>query len=525
MILNYSISASLALVLAISLAVSFARRVDVTTNVKLEAELGELNNEQVEQASSGKTLNVLHFNLCWECMSAATFGSGKITGARCKIGTLTGPDGRKRFASTTVASADKKDLITSCAADMLLNMESWNTKHKFDIATFVELCSPQENNADTSKWGGFDESDESKRQCGLGFYTGLKTIFNGHTFVLNYQPGQFAPIHQLTAYKDKTFSGYRTPKRVMTSITVGRPLTALVFVKKAWAVNFTGKTAGMSTLLLLNVHNIHFRKALINKKLIETLPGGPKDATGMIQYAKDNYKSAGGTCDEGELSNSLLEVDSESQFKPNLCFSVAKCPTACLQKLFGGFLEKRIRDEADAETKPALEGITRIIMGGDFNDETGELNSIPMFGKTVQIAQEKRKRTCCSDRDKRWIDEYVRVTGNEYPGDYRTLDSYPDHAKANWEYLTGQCHYGTKDEIRRLSGSSNTVPLFGEDKAAETDVAGEHSRFPFGSDMILDSKGVTTFGFPEGYKQDLHQPMSDHDPIVATLPSLAMIYD
>jgi hypothetical protein len=462
---------------------------------------------QSQKAQIAKDLRVLSYNLCAKCQSATAMGSGKVASIHCQP-----------------SSTDPSQVITSCSANVLKYIQAWHQAQPLDVVTFQELCNPAVNSVETIKWGGFDQSKPDKAECDVALYEQMKVILDDNrpddqqfVFVLNQQRSSESTQHLLIGYKKSTFKDFSKPIIVRTSVTAGRPMLALIFEKTS--------SAKREKVMILGLKNIRFRKALINPSVVLSLDG-KEDPTGLLTYARDNYKLVGGRCSEESLLTD----------RPT-CFSMDYFPTQALSKLFGGFVEKRIREALDDQA--TLDGITRVIMAGDFQDETGELFDLPVFrdnvGANVRIEAHKRKRTCCSDMDERWLSEYTKWWAmtpkeNKDPDDaalqtlmsdgaWATKDSYTDHAQATWDYLQTACKYSSNKTV--ISSTS----LYGNGYAAVNSEilshAEPHSRYPFPSDLILDSAGVKGFGFPPDYKQALGtETMSDHDPVIAVLPPL-----
>jgi len=276
-------------------------------------------------------------------------------------------------------------------------------------------------------------------------------------------------------------------------------------------------------VMVLNVHSIHYRKTLIN-------PVGSdaeledKTLTDMFPFAYANYLSAGGTGDGSQ---------------PGVGFSLSNLPTRGLRKLFGGFISKKVLDGLEAgEACASFEecmayvnsNVNRIILQGDLNDETGELYSLPLFGrssgKVVSIQSHKRVRSCCSDRDAKWIEAYSGSAEEKFKVD----KNYRTHSLANWEYLLTSCNYMgncTEKEKGCIASAMRTVPsmvLTGNVAGAPTESSKKKSSYPFASDLILDSAagGTAAYGFPSRYKQKMGSgTISDHDPVEANLVGLS----
>merc|ERR1719265_2134254 len=411
------------------------------------------------------------------------------------------------------------NFMSSCSFSFLQNIAQWQQSQNYALVTLVELCSPGANSEITSSWGrsgepmdwGFGENDGDNvsqynmRQCGLQVFHALGEIFAGYGFLLNNQPGKFGPIHQLTIWAPAVFG--KLSHAITTQITPGRPMSALMFNERK--------------VMLLNVHSIHFRKTLIN-------PVGSdaeledKTLSDMFPFAYANYLAAGGT------------ATGEEARQPGVAFSISKLPTRGLQGLFGGFISKKILEGLVAEGAcPCTAAcsdyvnahVTRFILQGDFNDETGELYSVPLFGgagKTAAIQRHKRVRSCCSDRDARRIAAYSGDTDAKF----QAQDSYPTHSAANWEYLLTTCAYMgncTEKDKGCIQSAMAVVPSIvsaGSVLGARTETGHGKSKYPFASDLILDSAqgGTAQYGFPRGYVQRMGAgTISDHDPVEATL--------
>jgi len=476
-----------------------------------------------EDGKKRTTITALHYNLGWESMSAIDFGSGKIASKHCVPGYVNtakslGQPGYWTAHSASMQatlkkmpfkrSADEKaavrkgnvmdNYMSSCSHTMLQELKKWQgSKGKYDLATFVELCSPGKNSALTKSWGGgFGESSEddngyNSRQCGLQVFETLKDIFTEHDFLINNQPGNFGPVQQLSAFKSSVFG--KLSYAVKTAFTPGRPLTALLF--------------SSSQTLVINAHSIHFRKTLISpqKSDAEISTGVFAD---LISYAVKNTGAKGPGGD---------------------AFSVAKLPTVKLQQLLGGFTALKIAEGLAAAGAPCKDAKTcdqyirknvkKIVLAGDMNDETGELTSLPMFGMTISMPANMRKRTCCSDRDSKWLSAYGS------PADeYKIDNAYPTHAPANWQYMLesnkyqGNCTTADAKCIARIIKSVPTVLLKGKSTGAPTENKRVKSEYPFAADLILTSGQMWEFGFPAGYVQIMgNGTISDHDPIFAKL--------
>jgi len=297
---------------------------------------------------------------------------------------------------------------------------------------------------------------------------------------------------------------------VRTYFTPGRPLTALLF-------------EGSQTLVI-NAHSINYRKTLINPKGSDAQL---KDKTfsDMISYA---ITFGGIICGQDQVCGEA--------------FSVANFPTAELQKLLGGFISFKIaeglaamEDAPCGSSKPCDDYIKRnvkkIVLAGDMNDETGELTSLPIFGLTVSMPADKRVRTCCSDRDSKWLEAYGQSDAAEYAID----NAYTTHAIGNWKYMLESnkylgvnCTDASNDFF--YNGSSKCIAKFkeilpepmsvlvGQAKGAQTEIPDKTSQYPFAADLILTSGTIEEFGFPDGYVQKMGDgTISDRDPIYAKL--------
>jgi len=210
--------------------------------------------------------------------------------------------------------------------------------------------------------------------------------------------------------------------------------------------------------------------------------------------------------------------------------------TASLAMLFGDFVTARLTETlienhvfctSAAHCKSVLSS-WRIIAQGDFNDELGELYDIQLFGKRVHQEEFTRMRTCCSDRDEYWTIPYEGEVFENY-----TIDPLGDGTfqptPSTWSYLLQDCKYegdcvAATEECELAFKQNCPNAIMGADftgaKRPAGAKGGEFSRYPFASDLILDTEDVLDFGFPINYVQSAQGAMSDHDPVRAKLAPL-----
>jgi hypothetical protein len=376
--------------------------------------------------------------------------------------------------------------MTDCSHRVLEGLSAWQGRQEhFDFVTFVELCNPGGPDGFQDDQGqGFAPAKSSRdRQCGFGFYNALEGIFprRDYGYILNSNiVGPTISAHILTLYKKASFPSLT--QVIQTEIISGRPVTALVFEDGT---------------LLVSVHGVHFRKTLINGD-----PGCKNADCDMLRHLDKHEKCKG----KGLLAN--IEARNQTD-----AFSAIKFSSADLQDIFGSWLERQITEGLHISHRDnmvsKIKAKKSIIMAGDFNDEMSDLYSIPLFDSVVSIPSSKRKRTCCSDRDIRWLTHVDRARG-------LNADNAGWTKQKNYEYLSAgekQCGYLPNVESAQhyLDGKLESMD------AARTDVPGKNSEYPFPSDIILSTNGVDDFGFPPRYVQDINKPMSDHDPVVATI--------
>jgi hypothetical protein len=218
----------------------------------------------------------------------------------------------------------------------------------------------------------------------------------------------------------------------------------------------------------------------------------------------------------------------------------------------GNAIQKVFTEEYTAEESP------QVIVAGDFNDETGELHTL-RFGTLPEVsAPANLIRTCCSDRDPYWMIPYdanaCGIPNTKKEGEHGYVP--------NKAHLKPNCERPTDKEVQNMKvwDSGKKEPLvegqYDKEKYSdhemflkwlggyfvEPEEAGQQihmnvagasrkiypdvpymienelgpvSAYPFASDLILSSEDFVMYGLPMGYQQDLFNPMSDHDPIIA----------
>jgi hypothetical protein len=551
-------------------ALGLLGQVDAVRDSRLEV---NLEDEHVEHAAvsehvqegqedapppssgGGPPLKLLHYNLGWESMSGIDFGSGKIASKHCVPGTFekTGAVGLRwqplsatpKLAGLAVQSIgfkrspEQKQAIydsqvyqkymTSCTVNMLDAFSDWHTEKKrnYDFVTLDELCSPGANGETVTGFlpqtGKNDVEMYNGRQCSpLTFDYLMTNIFTEHEYVINALPTGVGPVTQMTIYK-KSLGKHDV--EVLTDVTVGRPLTALLWQERS--------------LLLVHVHNIHFRKTLIAGSPCDRADTAAGTSGDMCGWIRARYPSGAVTATDGDK------------------FTASMLSTAQLQKLYGAFLSARIAEGLQSQgfctsIDDCVTKLTefRVIVAGDFNDETGELYKLHILGRPVSVRNEDRVRTCCSDRDEYWLKQYTE--GDEFTG-YSSDTPFPwnpaqptasaqasySHSTDNWKYLLngppspgtskylGSCTAENDEGCR--SSFTRALPdaiISNRERAAKRNgpvdsPAGVYSRYPFASDLIMDSANMVKYGVVEGYVQDIAQTISDHDPVEATLAPLA----
>jgi hypothetical protein len=273
----------------------------------------------------------------------------------------------------------------------------------------------------------------------------------------------------------------------------GRPISALFFASK--------KT------LILNVHSVHFRKTLINT---------PKDFGqdkitkaqnfGMMAFNTKRLRELYGTL----LTDKIVEALEFCAEKPNEEEGPAQ--QIYCQGMVGEFIEnpsESLREKLEAKLKK--EDWT-IIAGGDFNDETMELSTFEIFGITVSVRDEQRKRTCCSDRDRDFKSARNGVI------DSNDVPLQPNgHTIANLDYMVKDSQYlnGKVEGIENINRTDarnqlqhymietlqkNPMSLRSAKKILADGRLSE-SFSPFPSDMILSNRKGGDIEFPPGYMQ------------------------
>jgi hypothetical protein len=479
--------------------------------------------EDLQDQKTQGQVKVLMYNLSWECMTGlCCFGSGKTASKFCIPGTW---DGRRwkpmqspveiygpLGALETVGfkrSPEQKDLVTeemmnhymtSCTFNLLGGVSLWQHQNPYDFVTFVELCAPGMNNDLTRSWGGeqggFDEQDNpNNRQCGLDAYDILaEHIFPSreYGYVLNKDTTSGLAVHILTIYKKSKFQG--APTVIKTIMTPGRPMTALVFPDGT---------------LLVSIHGIHFRKTLINGARDCGADGSKCE---MLSYldTTDDLPSKGKGSSSG-MSSAAKNIKFRHAATTTETEETSGFSTSDLQIIYGAWLEHQIKKDMSEEMIALIKAKNTIIVAGDFNDELNELTSFPLFDIVVSVQDEASLRTCCSDRDFKWLDQYDAVMGTRV-GYSRENPTSEKVAKANHKYMADDCGYFANEAAAKKYLDNQMTTL-----SSATTSEGGKSEYPWPSDIILSSKPISEFQLPEGYTQSINDAMSDHDPVEATI--------
>eukprot|EP00933_Yihiella_yeosuensis_P018535 TRINITY_DN15174_c4_g1_i1.p1 TRINITY_DN15174_c4_g1~~TRINITY_DN15174_c4_g1_i1.p1 ORF type:complete len:552 (+),score=91.34 TRINITY_DN15174_c4_g1_i1:101-1756(+) len=461
-----------------------------------------------------KQINVFHINLSWECMSLPPFGSGKPAAVHCKPGKFHGnadpiPEWRASNVQAPISPEWKQgeqpwsSLVTSCTNTFLHKMLQWKEDKKYDVITMVELANPGINGF---KYLGRTEDTlpdlGGKQQIDPKVYEILsEKVLAGYGVFGNVISGRNIVV-QATYWNKAVLGECDLALGFNLLVQDGRPVSALFFEAK--------KT------LVLNVHSAHFRKTLLSsgyaafgkdsqgKVIIEEMAktidpnfkGGDRAAASISAFGTDKLQDLFGKW----LSYKLIEELKACKANPNKHHT--EINGYCKVSDTGKALLNRIPEDWSEGDWASW----KIIVAGDFNDETMELSKFKVLDIEVGVKPKDRKRTCCSDRD---LDFKKALKGEEDPLDApRFIDGVPLHTAANTDYITSSCGYfsnGTAFDNWLKSHPDNNPMLL--DSAKKVLPAGldqnTNSLYPWPSDMILGSANIhgDAIEFPFSYAE------------------------
>jgi len=563
--------------------------------------MGSLSAADILTAKKkSKPLKAFHINLSWECMALPWFGSGIYASTHCKAGKFVGLDDKGELADKTSIpgwqpveektktppfgfnfatkpnpnnnpnwqETDNK-LVTSCTNTFLHKMLEWN-KEKYDVITMVEMANPGE---DGFKHLGREftvpESVKgaAQQQVDPKIYDVLSNIvLKGYEVFGNVIKSKNIAT-QATYWKSSSLGKLTFGLGFNTVSGDDRPGSALFFAEKE--------------TLVLNIHGIHFRRNL-NTNIDVFGSAGTSTMPDMASKIK--------------ADNSWVKLDPAQNPK----FSMKEFSTDDLQKLYGDWLtakmsyvldeckkndeiqkrenlhhddgfvddDKKIYCQGTPKTdffsekdgKLVLKTSWKIIVAGDFNDETMELSKFKVFGVEVSVKPEDRKRTTSSDMDRDFqaafdgedckaADERSKVKNNpQMAAPFDTTGAMVAvHTTKTTNYLGTGGYFPTVEDyyawLDTEDGAPHNPMKLKSALKVMTDGEEVFSAYPFPSDMILGSANLheSPIEFPleykqkmskggrKGYEEDPIMPgehkdaakyfdgmISDHDPIQRT---------
>lgn len=463
---------------------------------------------------------IFHINLSWECAALPDRYTGAYASVHCKPGKFGAPradgDLYEWVPDTPAVSPivtyinSPPQLVTSCQNTFLKQMREWNGIRNYDVVTLVELRNTDPESLSNHLGIPIGLIPELVGQLvDHRIYESLtKFIFGAYRVFANYQPpgALQATFYKKSTFEDKLFVGVAFDMvKDKAKYPEARPVSALFFVD--------------SKRLVLNIHSTHFRKQLIKH-----------------QAKLDAYFGE----DMDAIANKKLTSNDVTKF------NLLEFPTGLLQDLYGEWLTKKIKDaltlcqeKAKATTVStnvytfergycreegpnALASASvlqttdwtgwNIFAAGDFNDETMELSKFKIFGRELSIEPNKRKRTCCSDRDEKFKKIYlgtaaVSADDAAKPGECSGSTCTPLHTKANTDYMEDTCQYTPKNQLGewlKKNPNSNAMKLSGAYQYAAGSSERSESSYPFPSDNIV-STIQSPFGieFPTGYAENM----------------------
>jgi len=469
-------------------------------------------------------LNAFHINLSWECMALPPFGSGIYAATHCKAGKFKvepavepadtqsipawEPDATTQaFVPSTWQENNK--LVTSCTHTFLLKMQEWNKK-QFDVITMVEMANPGiegfEHLGRTNNTLPQSVKDAGVQQVDPKIYEVLKSVLKGYEVFGNVIKGANIAT-QATYWNPETLKDLTFGVGFNTVSADDRPGSALFF--------------GTTQTLVLNIHGIHFRRNLNSR--------GPGNKDPITVFGK-----AGG--------KTILDMASGAEG-----FGLEEFNTDQLQKLYGDWLTAKISDALDdckelydifdvvddvkqlycqgtqttdffedkkEDGKLVLKPSWKIIVAGDFNDETMELSKFKVFNVEVSVEPKDRKRTTSSDMDKDFQAAFKGSTECDLFDDRSKVEmngvEIPVHTTKTADYLESGGYKGyykwlqknPKHNPMRLPSAPRKLQN-GNKQDARDNIG--FTGYPFPSDMILGSANLVggPIVFPFEYTQKM----------------------
>jgi len=470
---------------------------------------------------------VFHINLCWECMTLPPSGSALPASTHCKAGKFVQSEDSKLVLSEDGIipqwipddketppppfareswKTGKNKLVTSCTRTFLQKMLEWNKgkEKNYDVITMVEMANPGEEGFKYLGRAAATLPDlNGQQQVDPKIYEILtKNVLQGYSVFAN-----VVSVNNIA-----TQATYWNPES-LGDLTMGLAFNTIAGDDRPGSALFFEKTK----TLVLNIHGIHFRKWLIygspNQNIfgqasgttIEDLGGVYGREASVKKFTTEKLQELYGDW----LTAKMMEELRACKKKPNE--KHAEIHGYCTGDL--DFIEKTIPETM--ETINVFLESWKIIVAGDFNDETMELSKFSVFGREVSVKPEDRKRTCCSAGDKDFrnqVNGTLRVRHADREQAHPTDSGVKVHTKTNTDYLVKTCKYfGDADEQNAWFSEHqelNPMMLEGAEKVLGNGRKME-SAYPFSSDMILGSANLQAspfpIVFPEGYAQKMSQ--------------------